>query len=644
MGNCRAADFLSAAAAGSRNAPFMVYLRPYMKREPSHPAETPDLHAVLDSVFGFTAFRPHQEEIVRRILSGTDVLAVMPTGGGKSLCYQLPAAVLQRPVVVVSPLISLMKDQVDGARENGLSAAYLNSSLSVDEAAEVNRAIASGTLDLLYIAPERFAAAGFLERLSAGGVSLFAVDEAHCISQWGHDFRPDYRNLSVIRERFPGVPIAAFTASATLRVQNDIASCLGLEEPYMVRASFDRPNLFYEVRRREKASKQVLELIRTMRGASGIVYCPTRAEVDRYVELLRTNGVRAGAYHAGLPGEERHANQEAFDLGTVEVMVATVAFGMGIDKPDIRFVVHTGLPKDMESYYQETGRAGRDGEPARCLLLYSMADVPLQRRFIEELPDETLRATASKKKEEMIRLAGSRACRRKSILRYFGEQYGEYRCGACDVCTGSGETIDITEDCRKLLSAVYRTGQRFGAGHVIDVVTGADTERIRQYRHNELKTFGVGKGAAKAYWRAVTDELLAQGFLRKEGDRYPLLVITKDGLEVLYGRKTVEASSEIRERKTAVEKKAVPAMRIAELSDADEALFLSLRSLRAELAAARRVPPYVIASDRTLREVAVLKPTDTAVLRQVHGIGEKKLKELGPKLLDAVRRFLEDRA
>ena len=507
------------------------------------------IHDVLRETFGFPSFRPHQQEIVEHILVGQDVVAVMPTGGGKSLCYQLPAVVLPGTAVVVSPLISLMKDQVDGARAAGIRAAGLNSSLGPGEAAEIYRALHRGELDLLYLAPERLAVPGFLDTLAGLRISLFAIDEAHCISQWGHDFRPDYRALCELRAAFPAVPIAAFTASATGKVQEDVIGCLDLRNPLVVRASFDRPNLFYEVRRRTDTDRQVLEFLGERKGSAGIVYCATRREVDRLAAALRRRGVGALPYHAGLETGERQANQEAFDLDQAEVIVATIAFGMGIDKQNVRFVVHANLPKDMESYYQETGRAGRDGEPAHCLLLYSPADIPLLRRFHQDLEDEELRRAAAARLQEMVRFAGGLACRRRQVLRYFGEEYGADNCGSCDVCLGARESVDISEDARKVLSAVYRTGQRFGAVHVVDVVTGADTQKIRQFRHDALKTYGVGREHPKTWWRAVVDELIGQECLRQGGESGLSLSITPAGMAVLRGERTLAAARHILERR-----------------------------------------------------------------------------------------------
>ena len=605
------------------------------------------LHEVLRNTFGFPTFRPHQQEIVEHILVGQDVVAVMPTGGGKSLCYQLPAVVLPGTAVVVSPLISLMKDQVDGARAAGIRAAGLNSSLGPGEAAEVYRALRRSELDLLYLAPERLAVPGFLDTLAGANITLFAIDEAHCISQWGHDFRPDYRSLCELRSAFPSVPIAAFTASATSRVQEDVVGCLNLRDPFVVRASFDRPNLFYEVRRRTDTDRQVLEFLKGREGSAGIIYCATRREVDRLTAFLRRKGIAALPYHAGLAAEERSANQEAFDLDRAEVIVATIAFGMGIDKQNVRFVVHASLPKDMESYYQETGRAGRDGEPAHCLLLYSPADIPLLRRFHQDIDDEELRRAAAARLQEMVRFAGGLACRRRQVLRYFGEEYGAESCGSCDVCRGTRESVDITEDGQKVLSAVYRTGQRFGAGHVIDVVTGADTQKIRQYGHEALKTYGAGREHGKPWWRAVVDELIGQECLRQEGDRYPTLRITPAGMEVLQGRRRLAAARHILERRapeTEGRPAAVPSAELqASSSMHDPLLFERLKQLRRDLAARRGVPPYVIASDRTLREVCARLPAGEEELRQVYGIGEKKLQDLGPELLRVVREHLAGR-
>ncbi|HEX8949295.1 MAG TPA: DNA helicase RecQ, partial [Dissulfurispiraceae bacterium] len=494
-----------------------------------------NLSETLSAVFGFRTFRPNQEAIIRSVLDGRDVFAVMPTGGGKSLCYQLPAKLLQGTAVVISPLISLMKDQVDAARENGISAAYLNSSLDQEEAAGVYRRLKGNELSLLYIAPERFAMPHFLEVLKTVPIALFAIDEAHCISEWGHDFRPDYLSLSIIPGMFPGVPVAAFTATATRRVQEDIIARIGLRSPHVVRASFNRPNLFYRVERKTNARSQIMEFLRDHPGEPGIVYRTTRDAVTETAAFLASKGIKALPYHAGLSSGERAGNQEAFNRDEAMVIVATIAFGMGIDKSNVRFVLHADLPKNIESYYQETGRAGRDGEPAHCLLLFGRGDIPKIRYFIDRIEDEGERSIAVEKLNQMIGFAAHNVCRRRQLLGFFGEEFPEDSCGTCDICTGKVEKIDVTVDAQILMSAMSRTQQRFGAGHIVDIVTGADTKRVRALRHDTIKTYGAGKHKDRKYWHFLVDELLAQELIREDGDRYPVLKLTQKGSDVLFG-------------------------------------------------------------------------------------------------------------
>lgn len=590
----------------------------------------------LHTVFGFTSFRPNQEAIVTRVLEGRDVFAVMPTGGGKSLCYQLPAKLMRGTAVVISPLISLMKDQVDAARENGISAEYMNSSLTSAQTASVYRKLERNELELLYIAPERFAMPNFLDALGRARISLFAIDEAHCVSEWGHDFRPDYLGLSVIPEKFPSVPIAAFTATATARVQEDIIRGIGLRSPFLIRASFNRPNLFYRVERKEQVDTQLLSFLREHAGESGIIYRTTRDSVTDTCRFLVSRGISALPYHAGLPTEERSKNQEAFNKDEVTVIVATIAFGMGIDKSNVRFVVHADLPKNIESYYQETGRAGRDGEPAHCLLFFGRGDIPKIRYFIDQMTDDKERSIAMEKLNQTVGFAVHNVCRRKQLLGFFGEEYPLDDCGACDICTGDKELADITLDAQILMSAVSRTQQRFGAAHIVDIVTGADTKRIREFRHNEVKTYGAGKHKDKNYWRSLADELLAQEALRQEGDRYPVLKLTPKGSAILFGNETVTALK--KEERAA----GAPALKKREGEPYDAALFERLRSVRKKIAEEFQVPPYIIFSDKTLHEMSRLYPVSSAALRMVGGVGDAKLERYGEMFLTEIARYLKE--
>lgn len=590
----------------------------------------------LRTVFGFHAFRPNQEAIIKSILNGRDVFAVMPTGGGKSLCYQLPAKIMNGVTVVVSPLISLMKDQVDAARGNGISAAFLNSSLTRGEMSGVHRMLGDNQIELLYLAPERFVMAGFMETLKAIPVSLFAVDEAHCISEWGHDFRPDYLSLKNIREEFPGIPIAAFTATATLRVQEDIVARLGLKAPYTVRASFNRANLFYQVERKDRVEMQLLHFLKDHPKEPGIIYRTTRDSVMETVDFLKSQGIAALPYHAGLTAEERSNNQDAFSRDEVLVIVATIAFGMGIDKSNVRFVVHADLPKNVESYYQETGRSGRDGAPAHCLLFFSRGDIPRLRYFIDRLADDQEHRIALKKLDQMVGYAAHNVCRRKQLLGFFGEEYPADNCGTCDICSGSMESVDVSIDAQIFMSAMARTEERFGIGQIIDIVTGADTRRIRELGHDKIKTYGAGKHNDKKYWRNLADELLAQEAVRQDGGEYPVLKLTPKGQAILYGKEKITALK--REEKKA---KVVP-IKSAASGGYDFDLFEKLRGLRKRIAEDERVPPFVVFSDKTLHEMARIYPVSPSGMRRVGGVGLVKLERYGAAFMQAIKEYLEE--
>ena len=563
-----------------------------------------ELHGALARVFGYTAFRPHQIEIVKGILGGHDSLSIMPTGGGKSLCFQLPSHLMDGVCVVISPLISLMKDQVDAACANGLRAAALNSSLSPGGHRAVREALASGELDLLYISPERLSAPGFWDALASWPVSFFAVDEAHCISQWGHDFRPDYLALSGLVERFPQCPVAAFTATATPEVERDILSRLGLREPRLIRASFDRPNLFYHVLPKEEPHAQLLSFLGGHEGESGIVYRSTRRKVEETAAFLQKKGVKAEAYHAGLPDAERMRVQEAFRRDECPVVVATVAFGMGIDKPDVRFVAHLDLPKNVEGYYQETGRAGRDGDPAHCLLLYSAADMAQLLYFARQTEDEEQRSIAEKHAYAMLEYAERNLCRRKALLSYFGEDFEEPNCGGCDVCTGEIQEEDYTIEAQKALSAMVRSGCRFGRVLIMDILMGADNRRIRETGFQHLPTYGVGKDRTRRFWKYLIDALTRQGLAAIEGEEYPYLRVTETGWETLRGAPfRALRIVETRARRNRAERDGA-----SQDMDVDDTLFQLLRAERRRLAEAAQVPPYVVFHDRALREMAAGKP------------------------------------
>jgi ATP-dependent DNA helicase RecQ len=587
----------------------------------------------LKAVFGFNDFLPNQEEIVAAVLSGRDVFAVMPTGGGKSLCYQLPALALEGTCVVVSPLISLMKDQVDSAVAAGLRAAFLNSSLTAPQKRQVESALARGDLDLLYISPERFAMPACVALLKRAPLAFFAVDEAHCISEWGHDFRPDYLKLAEITSVFPDIPLTAFTATATHRVQEDILNKLGLRNPHRVRASFNRPNLFYKVVPKQKPTEQILGFVRARAGEPGIVYRTTRKSVEQTAQALVRHGIRALPYHAGLSDAERIGNQEAFNRDEAEVVVATIAFGMGIDKSNVRYVLHGDLPKNMEGYYQETGRAGRDGEPARCVLLFGYGDLPKMRSFIDPIPDENERARALRALRDMAGYATRFVCRRRQLLAYFGETLAapaDAHC--CDVCAGEVDSVDITRDAQIVLSAIARTGNRFGIGHIVSVVTGENTDRMRALGHDRLKTFGVGSHADARHWRQVVDALLSENLIAQTTGDYPVLQLRDAAREVLFDGRAVRM---LQTRRTKTGRKGVA----MDAAAGDEALFRILRELRRRIAAEQGVPPYVVFTDRTLREMTRLLPANQAEMLRIGGVGENRLARYGAPFIEEIRAY-----
>ena len=589
----------------------------------------------LKNIFGFRSFRPNQESIIRSILDHRDVFAVMPTGGGKSLCYQLPAMLMQGTAVVISPLIALMKDQVDAAVANGIPAAFMNSSMDAAEISDVYRLLKYNKIRLLYIAPERFAMPHFLERLKSTDISFFAIDEAHCVSEWGHDFRPDYLGLSLIPQVFPEVPVTAFTATATQKVQEDIINRIGLRNPQVVRASFNRPNLFYQVRTKSKVESQILEFLGDHSGESGIIYRTTRDSVTETAGFLQSKGIAALPYHAGLPAEERSRNQVAFNRDEAQVIVATIAFGMGIDKSNVRFVIHADLPKNIEGYYQETGRAGRDGDPAHCLLFFGRGDIPKIRYFINAMTDDRERLMAIEKLNQTVGFASHNVCRRRQLLGFFGEDYPDENCGGCDICIGSVEKVDLTTDAQIIMSAISRTGQRFGIGHIIDIVSGADTRRIRELKHNEIKTYGAGKGIDKKHWRSVVDELIAQDALMQEGEPYPVLHITTKGSDILFGRGKITGlkKEEAKTRTTS---------RQSGVSGYDEGLFERLRTVRKRIAEVQRVPPYIIFSDKTLHELSRQYPSTLPEMRKISGVGYAKLERYGGDFIREILKYLEE--
>jgi ATP-dependent DNA helicase RecQ len=605
------------------------------------------LSARLKQVFGYDRFRPLQREIMEAGLAGRDAAAILPTGAGKSLCYQLPALVRDGLTVVVSPLIALMKDQVDQLQAAGVAATFINSTLDAGEMQHRLSGLDQGRYKLLYAAPERLMMPDFLSRLPAWKVAALAVDEAHCISEWGHDFRPEYRQLSTIRDRFPQVPILALTATATEQVRGDILSQLKLRDPEVFVASFNRPNLSYRVIPKASAVRQVWEFIRARGEDSGIVYCQARKTTEAMAAALREEGLSAVAYHAGLEPEERARHQDAFLRDEAKIVCATVAFGMGINKPNVRYVIHADLPKNLEGYYQETGRAGRDGLPSECLLLFSQADVIKNERFFGEMTDPKARGIASRQLRQMADYAGDSGCRRVSLLGYFGEAWPDENCGGCDNCLDPREMYDATVDAQKFLSCIFRIHQHggFGVGlnHLADVLAGGDTEKVRKWGHEKLSTYGIGKDKARAEWVALGRQLVRRGWAALSDDAFATASLTEAGRMLLKQRTPVQLARETPASPGARARGGSGTAAAARAGDipCDEALFQELRTLRKDLADGLGVPPYVVFSDVTLRHFARLYPQNEQAFRNVPGVGDKKLRDFGGAFMAAVGRWLE---
>ena len=602
---------------------------------------TRDAHEVLQRVFGYDSFRGAQQEIIEHLVGGGDALVLMPTGGGKSLCYQIPALVRDGVGVVVSPLIALMQDQVEALRALGVRAGFLNSSQEFDERRAVEQAFLAGDLDLVYLAPEGLGVPGTQRLLERGRISLFAIDEAHCVSQWGHDFRPDYLALSMLHERWPEVPRIALTATATRATHREIAERLNLVEARHFVASFDRPNIQYRIVPKNDPRRQLLDLLHTEhKDDAGIVYCLSRASVDKTAEFLVQQGITALPYHAGLDNRTRSANQARFLREDGLVMVATIAFGMGIDKPDVRFVAHLDLPRSVEGYYQETGRAGRDGLPSTAWLAYGLQDVVQQRKMIDNSEgDLAHRRQLASHLDAMLALCETVECRRVRMLAYFGEDSGA--CGNCDTCLAPPESWDGTVPAQKLLSTVWRLkkerNQRFGAGQAVDILLGRETDQVKRFNHDSLSVFGIGSELRESEWRGVIRQLLAQSLLAVEGD-HGTLALTESSTEVLAGRRAVmmrrEPERPLRAaRATRAANAAAPQV---ELDTEGVTLFERLRTWRAAAAKEQGVPAYVIFHDATLRQIAADVPASLAQLGKVSGVGETKLARYGQQILDVL--------
>ena len=599
------------------------------------------LSALLKQYFGYEAFRPLQREIMEATLAGRDVVAILLTGAGKSLCFQLPALAREGVTLVVSPLIALMKDQVDALTASGVPATLLNSSVQGAEAQRRRAGLAQGEYKLLYAAPERIMTEGFLRDLREWNVTAIAVDEAHCISEWGHDFRPEYRQLAQLRQHLPDVAFLALTATATEQVRKDIVKQLHLREPEIFLASFNRPNLSYTILPKDKATRQVCEFIRERSNDAGIVYVQSRKSAELIAGALMAEGISAVAYHAGLQPEERAANQEAFLRDEARVVCATIAFGMGINKPDVRFVIHADLPKNIEGYYQETGRAGRDGLPADCVLFFSRGDLVRNLKFLDEMTDAAAAEVAARQMRQMADFAEGTECRRASLLDYFGERWPGDNCGSCDICLQPREEWDATTQSQKLLSCLFRIKQKSGfatgLNHAIEVLTGANTEKVRKWYHDQLSTYGIGKDMARAEWAVLGRQLMRLGYIEASQDSYQTVTLTRSGMAALMNRTPILLT---RSPAVAVGSMSAKASRAGDLP-CDEGLFGELRALRKRLADEKGVPPYVVFDDISLRHMARAYPRDERGFLAIPGVSRQKHADYGSVFLAVIRDWLE---
>jgi len=612
----------------------VAYCQPYLE-DPTDVCYTGvPMHDLLKTHFGYTDFRPLQQDIINTILSHKDALVLMPTGGGKSLCYQLPAMYFSGVTLVISPLIALMKDQVDSLKANGIPAACLNSTISFQEQRDIEQAVYRGDIKILYVAPERLALPSFQDYLKSLELSFIAIDEAHCISEWGHDFRPDYRNLHLLRRQFPHVPCIALTATATERVRLDIVKQLDLDAAPQFVASFNRENLHYHVEQKNKTFERVCDLLDKHRDVPVIIYCFSRKDTEKWAANLRVEGYDALAYHAGLEADVRRQTQDKFIRDEVPIIVATIAFGMGINKPDVRLIIHTSLPKTIEGYYQETGRAGRDGLKSDCVLFYSYGDKHKQDFFINQIEDEQERVHAREKLGQIIAFCESTVCRRAYILSYFGETWGEQNCGACDTCVTPRDLFDATEITQKILSAVIRTGERYGLTYVIDVLKGSKNKTVKERGHDQLSVFGIVQDMSKQDLRNIAQQVVGKGLLEQHGKEYPTFRMTDEGRVFLIEKKTLHLS------------KPKSQMAVGEREekeiDFDAALFERLRMVRKQVASDLAVPPFVIFGDKSLQEMAYYMPQDKTAFGAIFGVGAEKCDRFGAVFLDEIRQYQKE--